>query len=60
MTNKNIQNTIAVVVVCILVVLGYSYRIPLWEKVADYYDIFTDREQTKAFITSFGRGAPLV
>ncbi|MFO8084491.1 MAG: VTT domain-containing protein, partial [Desulfobacterales bacterium] len=26
----------------------------------DYYDIFTDREQTKAFITSFGRGAPLV
>ena len=60
MTNKNIQKTIAVVVVCILVVLGYLYRIPLWEKVTDYYDIFTDREQTKAFITSFGRSAPLV
>ena len=60
MTNKNIQKIIAVVVVCILVVLGYLYRIPLWEKVTYYYDIFTDREQTKAFIESFGRGAPVV
>ena len=60
MTNKNIQKIIAVVVVCILVVLGYLYRIPLWEKVSVYYDIFTDREQTKAFIASFGTGAPVV
>jgi len=59
-TNKNIQKIIAVVVVCILVVLGYLYRIPLWEKVSVYYDIFTDREQTKAFIASFGTGAPVV
>jgi uncharacterized membrane protein YdjX (TVP38/TMEM64 family) len=59
-TNKNIQKIIAVVVVCILVVLGYLYRIPLWEKVSVYYDIFTDREQTKAFIASFGKGAPVV
>ena len=60
MTNKNIQKIIAVVVVCILVVLGYLYRIPLWEKVTYYYDIFTDREQIKAFVTSFGTGAPAV
>ena len=60
MTNKNIQKIIAVVVVCILVVVGYLYRIPLWEKVSVYYDIFTDREQTKAFIASFGTGAPVV
>jgi len=59
-TNKNIQKIIAVVVVCILVVLGYLYRIPLWEKVTYYYDIFTDREQIKAFVTSFGTGAPAV
>jgi uncharacterized membrane protein YdjX (TVP38/TMEM64 family) len=59
-TNKNIQKIIVVVVVCILVVLGYLYRIPLWEKVSVYYDIFTDREQTKAFIASFGTGAPVV
>ena len=60
MTNKNIQKIIAGVVVCILVVVGYLYRIPLWEKVSVYYDIFTDREQTKAFIASFGTGAPVV
>ena len=36
------------------------YRIPLWEKISVYYDIFTDREQTKAFIASFGTGAPVV
>jgi len=59
-TNKNIQKIIAVVVVCILVVLGYLYRIPLWEKVTYYYDIFTEREQIKAFVTSFGTGAPAV
>lgn len=60
MINKNIKKIIAVVVVCILVVLGYLYRIPLWEKAIYYYDIFTDREQIKAFVTSFGRGAPVV
>lgn len=60
MTNKNIQKIIAVVVVCILVVLGYLYRIPLWEKVTYYYGIFTDREQIKAFVTSFGTGAPVI
>jgi len=59
-TNKNIQKIIAVVVVCILVVLGYLYRIPLWEKVIYYYGIFTDREQIKAFVTSFGTGAPVI
>lgn len=60
MINKNIQKTITVVVVCVLVVLGYLYRIPLWEKTTYYYDILTDREQIKAFVTSFGTGAPVV
>ena len=60
MINKNIQKIIIVIVVCVLVVLGYLYRIPLWEKTTYYYDIFTDREQIKAFVTSFGTGAPVV
>ena len=60
MINKNIQKIIIVAVVCLLVVLGYLYRIPLWEKTIDYYDVFTDREQIKAFVTSFGTGAPVV
>ncbi len=49
-----------VVVVCVLVALGYLYRIPLWENVTYFYDILTDREQIKAFVTSFGTGAPVV
>jgi len=60
MTNKNIRRTIAVVVVCVLVLLGYLYRIPLWENVTYFYDIVTDREQIKVFVTSFGSGAPVV
>ena len=60
MINKNIQKIITVVVVLVLVVLGYLYRIPLWEKTTYYYDIFTDREQIKVFVTSFGTGAPVV
>ncbi|MGD9106660.1 MAG: VTT domain-containing protein [Desulfobacterales bacterium] len=60
MTSKNILKLITVVVGCILVVLGYLYRIPLWENITHFYDILTDREQVKAFITSFGTGAPVV
>jgi len=41
-------------------VLGYLYRIPLWDKITHYYGIFTDREQIKSFVTSFGTGAPVV
>jgi len=58
--NKKNQKIITVIVVCVLVVLGFLYRIPLWEKTTYYYDIFTDREQIKAFVTSFGAGAPVV
>jgi uncharacterized membrane protein YdjX (TVP38/TMEM64 family) len=59
-TNKTIHHIIAIVVVCTLVVLGYLYRRPLWENATYYYDVFTDREQIKAFVTSFGTGAPVV
>jgi len=58
--SKNIQKIIIVAVLCFLVVLGYLYRIPLWDKITHYYGIFTDREQIKSFVTSFGTGAPVV
>jgi len=58
--NKNIQKIIVVAVVSVLVVMGYLYRIPLWDKTTYYYGIFTDREQIKSFVTSFGTGAPVV
>lgn len=60
MINKNIQKIIVVAVVSVLVVMGYLYRIPLWDKTTYYYGIFTDREQIKSFVTSFGTGAPVV
>ncbi len=48
------------VIICVAVLLGYFYRIPLWEKIIQYYNYFSDREKVKAFITSFGLGAPLI
>lgn len=38
----------------------YVYRDPIWQKVQAYYTLFSDREQVKAFISSFGRWAPFI
>lgn len=60
-TNKNIHRiVIAVVVVGVFICLGYVYRLYLWEKTTYFYHLLTDREQIKAFVTSFGRGAPVI
>ena len=40
--------------------LGYFYRVPLWGKITHYYLLFTNKDQIKTFITSFGSGAPIV
>ncbi len=45
---------------CLLVLAGYMYRVQLWEQMITYYHILSDREQIKAFITSFRAGAPVV
>ncbi len=50
----------SVVVICLVILLGYVYRLPLWEKLTTYYDLFTDREQIKTFVSTFGSGAPIV
>jgi len=44
---------------CGLALVLYFFRIPLWEFLIRYYGFFTDREQIKAFVTSFGLGAPI-
>jgi len=44
-----------------LIVLGIAglwFRIPLWEKIVGYYRLFSDREQIRQFISSFGSSAP--
>lgn len=38
----------------------YIFRVPLWAHTQHYYLLLTDREQCKAFISSFGMAAPAV
>lgn len=49
-----------IIVLGVIIFLGYVYRLPLWEKIAYLYDLLTDRDQIKTFVTSFGRNAPIV
>ncbi|RLC60190.1 MAG: hypothetical protein DRH54_01040 [Chloroflexi bacterium] len=48
-----------IIVVIALILLGYVYRLPLWQKATCLYDLLTDRDQIKTFVTSFGRYAPI-
>lgn len=47
-------------VASVVLVLLFVYRDAFWEKLLVYYSLLTDREQVKAFIASFGMGAPVV
>ncbi len=40
--------------------MGYFYRVQLWEKITHYYLLFTNKDQIKTFVDSFGAGAPVV
>jgi uncharacterized membrane protein YdjX (TVP38/TMEM64 family) len=54
---------IAISILSALIVLGFvgiCFRIPLWGKITGYYHLFSDREQIKQFIASFGPAAPLI
>jgi len=57
---SNKLKILILVVICVAILLGYFYRIPIWEKIIQYYNFFSDRERVKAFITVFGPGAPVV
>ena len=46
-------------VVLLLALLGYLWRDPLGKAGVHFIDILTDRDRTKAFIATFGGGAPL-
>ncbi len=47
-------------ILCIGLLLGYFYRVQLWEKITHYYLLFTNKDQIKTFVDSFGAGAPVV
>jgi uncharacterized membrane protein YdjX (TVP38/TMEM64 family) len=61
LTNKKkYRILIAVAIVCVLFWAGYAYRQYLWGKAAYYYHLFSDRDQIKNFVASFGHGAPFI
>ncbi len=47
-------------ILIVILLLGYIYRIQIWDKIVEYFLIFSDRERIKNFINSFGTGAPAV
>jgi uncharacterized membrane protein YdjX (TVP38/TMEM64 family) len=49
-----------VAAICALTAIVYFFRQPLWETVTQAYNLFTNREQIKSFIMSFGVAAPVV
>ncbi len=40
--------------------VGFWFHIPIWEKITDLYRLFSDREQIRLLISSFGTSAPPV
>lgn len=40
--------------------VGCWFRIPIWQKITDFYQLFSDREQIRQLISSFGSSAPPV
>lgn len=51
---------LALSIFIVILLLGYIYRVQFWEKIVEYFLVFSDREKIKNFITSFGAGAPVV
>src|SRR5210317_534903 len=63
MPSKATANKFKIPIILALIVFGFAvfwFRIPIWEKIADLYHLFSDREQIRLLISSFGTGAPPV
>ena len=56
-------NKLKISIILVLIILGFAglwFRIPIWEKITDLYHLFSDREQIRQLISSFGSSAPPV
>lgn len=51
---------LAVALLGILIGVGYGYWVPIVEKLAQFYELLSDKQQFKAFIGTFGTWAPVV
>jgi uncharacterized membrane protein YdjX (TVP38/TMEM64 family) len=55
------SNKLKISIVLALIIIAfilYWFRIPIWGKIIQLYQLFSDREQIRHFITSFGPSAP--
>jgi len=56
-------NKLKIPIILALIILGFLgvwFRVPIWKKIVDFYHLFSDREQVRLFISSFGTSAPPV
>jgi len=63
MPSTDTVNKYKVSIILALIVFGFVVfwlRIPIWEKITDLYRLFSDREQIRLLISSFGTSAPPV
>lgn len=63
MSSKAAANKLKLSILLALIIFGFVgfwFRIPIWEKLTDLYHLFSDREQIRNLISSFGTSAPPV
>ncbi|MEJ2222234.1 MAG: TVP38/TMEM64 family protein [Desulfobacterales bacterium] len=56
-------NKFKIAITLALILFGFVvfwFRVPIWEKMVDLYRLFSDREQIRLLISSFGTSAPPV
>jgi len=63
MSSKVAANKLKISIILALIIFGFAgfwFRIPIWEKITDLYQLFSDRGQIRHLISSFGSSAPPV
>jgi uncharacterized membrane protein YdjX (TVP38/TMEM64 family) len=63
MPSKAASNRFKISIILILIVFGLAgfwFHVPIWQKISALYRLFSDREQIRLLISSFGAGAPPV
>jgi len=58
--SKRCQLLIIALILAAVFILAYSFRVQLWQTLAEFGVFITDKERIEDFISSFGWGAPLV
>lgn len=57
---NNKKNLVRILILCIILFLLYLFKTPVIESLIRFYNLLSDRENIKIFITSFGPYAPVV